>query len=227
MLVLFWHSVAIVAADDYDAVIASFRFLSLGEFVMAWKVYLPTGTIEVGSADLKRMAADGTIKKSTEIESTTNKIRTTASGIAGLVFKSEDVNLLDLPIPEVPQTPPTWNPPEDRREAFQEAPWTPRKPESTSPHKSSFLDHRFDFLITPSLLSTIWILWLIGAAFSVVGAVFVANAQSGGDRSAIVGSLLGGITGFIFGTIAVRVILETIIVIFKICEYLKNINDRG
>ena len=57
--------------------------------------------------------------------------------------------------------------------------------------------------------------------------MFVANAQSGGDRSAIVGSLLGGITGFIFGTIAVRVILETIIVIFKICEYLKNINDRG
>jgi len=28
-------------------------------------------------------------------------------------------------------------------------------------------------------------------------------------------------------TIAVRVTLETIAVIFKTCEYLKNINDRG
>jgi hypothetical protein len=28
-------------------------------------------------------------------------------------------------------------------------------------------------------------------------------------------------------TIVVRVTLETIAVIFKICEYLKNINDRG
>ena len=216
-----------VAADDYDAEIASFRFLSLGEFVMAWKVYLPSGTVEVGSADLKRMAANGEIEKSTIVESTTNKVRTQAVGIAGLVFKSEDVNLLDLPIPEVPQTPPTWNPPEDRREAFQEAPWTAKKTERAIPQKSSFLDHRFDSLITPSLLSTIWIFWLIGAAFSVVGAVFVANAQSGGDRSAIVGSLLGGITGFIFGTIAVRVILETIIVIFKICEYLKRLDEKS
>jgi hypothetical protein len=194
---------------------------------MAWKVFLPTGTVEVGSADLKRMAADGTISKTTLIESTTNKVRTTAAGIAGLVFKEEDINLMDLPIPEVPQTPPTWNPPEDRREAFQDASWVAKEKIGLGPKKASFMDYRFDFLITPSLLSTVWLLWLIGGAFAAVLGVFAANAQSGGDTSTIVGALLGGMTAFIFGTIAVRVGLETIAVIFKICEYLKNINDRG
>lgn len=226
-MILFWQSVAIVAADDYDAKRASFSVSFARGIVMAWKVFLPTGTVEVGSADLKRMAADGTISKSTQIESTTNKVRTTAAGIAGLVFKAEDINLLDLPIPEVPQTPPTWNPPDERREAVQASPWTPPKQSRDIPKKTSLLDYRFDFLLTPSLLSTIWILWIIAASLAVVGGVFAASAQSGGNASSVVGAFLGGITGFIFSTIAVRVVLETIVVIFKICEYLKNINDRG
>ena len=215
-----------VAADDYDAVIASFWFLSLGEFVMAWKVYLPNGTVEVGSADLKRMAADGTIKKSTEIESTTNKIRTTASGIAGLVFKAEDINLLDLPIPEVPQTPPTWNPPEDRREAFQEAPWTPRK--TVAPPKSAFgtlFDASFESMWTPGLLGMLWITWLMIATIVFGGSLFAA-ALTGMDANGVT-MIVVSILITIFGTIAVRVLLETVAVIFKICEYLKNINDRG
>lgn len=216
-----------VAADDYDAVIASFRFLSLGEFVMAWKVYLPTGTVEVGSADLKRMAADGTISKTTQIESTTNKVRTTAAGIAGLVFKSEDTNLLDLPIPEVPQTPQTWNPPEDRREAFQEAPWTPSAKSVQRP-KSTFgalFDASFESMWTPGLLGMLWITWLMTAIIAFVGSLFAA-AFTGMDANGVTIMVVSILTT-IFGTIAVRVLLETVAVIFKICEYLKNINDRG
>lgn len=218
---------AIVAADDYDAVIASFRFLSLGEFVMAWKVYLPTGTVEVGSSDLKRMAADGTIFKTTQIESTTNKVRTTAAGIAGLVFKAEDVNLLDLPIPEVPQTPPTWNPPEDRREAVQESPWTPSAKNVQRP-KSTFgalFDASFESMWTPGLLGMLWITWLMTAIITFVGSLFAA-AFTGMDANGIT-MVVTSILTIIFGTIAVRVLLETVAVIFKICEYLKNINDRG
>lgn len=218
---------AIVAADDYDAVIASFWFLSLGEFVMAWKVYLPTGTVEVGSSDLKRMAADGTISKTTQIESTTNKVRTTAAGIAGLVFKAEDVNLLDLPIPEVPQTPPTWNPPEDRREAVQESPWTPSAKNVQRP-KSTFgalFDASFESMWTPGLLGMLWITWLMTAIITFVGSLFAA-AFTGMDANGIT-MVVTSILTIIFGTIAVRVLLETVAVIFKICEYLKNINDRG
>jgi hypothetical protein len=222
--------VARVAADDYDADIASFRFLSLGEFVMAWKVYLPTGTVEVGSADLKRMAVSGEIEKSTIVESTTNKVRTQAVGIAGLVFKSEDVNLLDLPVPEVPQTPPTWNPPEEQT-AFQEPAWT-KKVEYVNVAPSGFsalFDINFNSMWTPMLLSMVWITWLVVGVLAAILQI-VAYASTVGvsgsttDRNIAIG------TGFLIilgGTVVIRVTLETIAVIFKICEYLKNINDRG
>jgi len=227
--------VAIVAANDYDADIASFRFLSLGEFVMAWKVYLPTGTVEVGSADLKRMAANGEIEKSTIVESTTNKVRTQASGIAGLVFvepPKQEPEPYDLPAVEVPDSPPPlWNPPEDRRAAFQEPAWT-KKVEYVNVAPSGFngiFDINFNSMWTPTLLSMVWITWLALAVLAgflqIIGYASTGGvAGASNERNIAVG------TGFLIilvGTIAVRVTLETIAVIFKICEYLKNINDRG
>lgn len=226
-MILFWQSVAIVAADNYDANLASFSVSFARGIVMAWKVFLPTGTVEVGSADLKRMAADGTISKSTQIESTTNKVRTTAAGIAGLVFKEEDINLLDLPVPEVPQTPPTWNPPDERREAVQATPWTPPA-KSVLRRKSTFgalFDPSFESMWTPGLLGMLWITWLMTAIIAFVGSLFAA-AFTGMDANGIT-LIVTSILTIIFGTIAVRVLLETVAVIFKICEYLKNINDRG
>ena len=221
---------AIVAANDYDADIASFRFLSLGEFVMAWKVYLPTGTVEVGSADLKRMAANGEIEKSTLVESTTNNKKTAAGGIAGLVFAENSINVLDLPIPEVPQTPPAWNAPLEQT-AFQEPAWT-KKVEYVNVAPSGFngiFDINFNSMWTPTLLSMVWITWLALAVLAgflqIIGYASTGGvAGASNERNIAVG------TGFLIilvGTIAVRVTLETIAVIFKICEYLKNINDRG
>jgi len=222
--------VASVAADDYDADIASFRFLSLGEFVMAWKVYLPSGTVEVGSADLKRMAASGEIEKSTIVESTTNKVRTQASGIAGLVFKEEEVNLLYLPIPEVPQTPPTWNPPEEQT-AFQEPAWT-KKVEYVNVAPSGFstlFDINFNSMWTPMLLSTTWVTWLIvGVLASILQIVAYASTAgvsgSAADRNIAIGA---GFMIILVGTVVIRVALETIAVIFKICEYLKRLDEKS
>jgi|GEM_PF-2890369 len=198
---------------------------------MAWKVYLPTGTVEVGSADLKRMAANGEIEKSTIVESTTNKVRTQASGIAGLVFgepPKQEPEPYDLPAVEVPNSPPPlWNPPEDRRAAFQDAPWAASQKAATKPKKTSFMDYNFDFLITPSLLSMLWILWLALGALSVVLSAVLTNAQTGGQIPAIVGAVLVSLMGFVFSTIVVRVALETIIVIFKICEYLKRLDEKS
>lgn len=198
---------------------------------MAWKVYLPSGTVEVGSADLKRMAANGEIEKSTMVESTTNKVRTQASGIAGLVFgepPKQETEPYDLPAVEVPNSPPPlWNPPEDRRSAFQDAPWATSQKAATKPKKTSFMDYNFDFLITPSLLSMLWILWLALGALSVVLSAFLTNAQTGGQIPAIVGAVLVSLMGFVFSTIVVRVALETIIVIFKICEYLKRLDEKS
>jgi len=222
--------VAIVAANDYDADIASFRFLSLGEFVMAWKVYLPSGTVEVGSADLKRMAANGEIEKSTIVESTTNKVRTQASGIAGLVFgepPKQELESYDLPAVEVPDSPPPlWNPPEDRRAAFQDAPWAASKP--VAPPRSTFgalFDASFQSMWTPALLGMVWITWLLFAILGFVASLFLA-AGTGMDANGVM-MVVASILTSILATIAVRVTLETIAVIFKICEYLKNINDRG
>lgn len=222
---------AIVAANNYDAVIASFWFLLLGEFVMAWKVYLPTGTVEVGSADLKRMAADGTISKTTQIESTTNKVRTTAAGIAGLVFKAEDVNLLDLPIPEVPQTPPTWNPPLEQT-SFREPEWI-KKPTYTQEKPKGFFgalfDTSFSSMWTPTLLGVIWVVAVIASGCSVlllcVGFA-ISLAVQGSTREMNI-AWASSLLAIMAGIIVIRVTLETIAVIFKICEYLKNINDRG
>lgn len=198
---------------------------------MAWKVYLPTGTVEVGSADLKRMAADGTIKKSTEIESTTNKVRTTASGIAGLVFKAEDINLLDLPIPEVPQTPPTWNPPLEQK-TFQEPEWTKKATYKTHKPKGFFgalFDTSFSSMWTPTLLGIIWVVSVVAAAFSVFILCIgygISIGMRGSTREMNI-AWASAVLGIMAGIIVVRVTLETIAVIFKICEYLKNINDRG
>jgi len=226
-MILFWHSVDNVAADNYDANLASFSVSFARGIVMAWKVFLPTGTVEVGSADLKRMAADGTISKTTQIESTTNKVRTTAAGIAGLVFKAEVINILDLPIPAVPQTPPTWNPPDERREAVQASPWTPPA-KSVLRRKSTFsglFDPSFESMWTPGLLGMLWIAWLMTAIIAFVGSLFAA-AFTGMDADGIK-MIVASILTIIFVTIAVRVLLETVAVIFKICEYLKDINDRG
>lgn len=198
---------------------------------MAWKVYLPSGTVEVGSADLKRMAANGEIEKSTMIESTTNKVRTQAVGIAGLVFgepPKQQAEQFDLPEVEIPDSPPPlWNPPEDRRAAFQDAPWVPSQKTTPTPKTALFMDYQFDFLITPSLLSMVWILWLALGALSVMVSAFAMNVRSSGDIAAIVATVMVAIMAFVFSTIAVRVALETIIVIFKICEYLKRLDEKS
>ena len=221
---------ASVAADDYDADIASFRFLSLGEFVMAWKVYLPTGTVEVGSADLKRMAANGEIEKSTIVESTTNKVRTQAFGIAGLVFgepPKQEPQPYDLPAVEVQNSPPPlWSPPEDRRAAFQDAPWAARKP--VAPPRSTFgalFDTSFESMWTPALLGMVWITWLLFAILGFVASLFLA-AGTGMDANGVT-MVVASLLTSILVTIVVRVTLETIAVIFKICEYLKRLDEKS
>lgn len=223
--------VADVTATNYDAGSASNLFLSLGEFVMAWKVYLPSGTIEVGSADLKRMAADGTILKSTEVESTTNKRRVQAGGIAGLMFKEDDINSFDFPIPNASETPPPWNPPLEQT-SFKEPEWTKKvtyvadQPQGVM---GMLFDVNFNAMMTPKLLGVIWILWLVLAVIALIiqGIGFVAMSAPGSDAKPSGLAITVGGLSVIGGTIAVRVTLETIAVIFKICEYLKNINDRG
>ena len=60
----------------------------------------------------------------------------------------------------------------------------------------------------------------------VFGGSLFAAALTGMDANGVT-MIVVSILTTIFGTIAVRVLLETIAVIFKICEYLKNINDRG
>ena len=79
------------------------------------------------------------------------------------------------------------------------------------------------------LLSMVWITWMVvgvlACILQIVGyASTIGVSGSTTDRNIAIG------TGFLIilvGTVVVRVTLETIAVIFKICEYLKNINDRG
>jgi hypothetical protein len=80
---------------------------------------------------------------------------------------------------------------------------------------SDFINFRY--LITPGLVTVIYVL---GAVFITLGAIGVLLA--GGT-----GGVIGGLLIFVFGNLYWRVILEFIIVLFRINEGIRSIDQRG
>jgi hypothetical protein len=80
---------------------------------------------------------------------------------------------------------------------------------------SDFINFRY--LITPGFVT---IIYVIGAIFITLGAL--ASLANGGA-----GGVLVGILVFIFGNLYWRVILEFIIVLFRINEGIQSIDRRG
>ena len=80
---------------------------------------------------------------------------------------------------------------------------------------SDFINFRY--LITPGLVT---IIYVIGAALITLGALFtLANGSAG--------AIVFGVLIFIFGNLYWRVVLEFIIVLFRINEGIQSIDRRG
>ena len=98
--------------------------------------------------------------------------------------------------------------------------WTP-PPSQPSPQPAKGFDFSefisFRYLITPTLVTVIYV---IGAVLITLTAL-AALAQGGG------GGLVSGLLLLIFGNLYWRVILEFIVVLFRMNDSLQSIDRRG
>ncbi len=74
----------------------------------------------------------------------------------------------------------------------------------------------FDDMITPSIIKIIYYIGMVGAVLGGIGMVF-----QGGTSTFI------GLVWIVFGPLIVRVYCELLIVMFKIYQCLKEMNERG
>ena len=94
--------------------------------------------------------------------------------------------------------------------------WAPQPP--ATPGAFNFSDFiNFRYLITPGFITVIYV---IGAIFITIGAL--ASAGSSGS-----GGVLAGLIVLIFGNLWWRIILEFVMVLFRINDSLVSIDRRG
>jgi len=186
---------------------------------MGW-IIESTGVVVDGNT-LKRMAAAGTIDRNTMIRSKSKNRSVRAGDIASLVWPDAGTDgLADFsPI----QSPPTYF--NSAPTAFQEDSAANATESSASPPASpGILDLAFEVPVTPMLASSIWFLWLVGGALVCVSAVIyhLMNLKNNpeGAASRAIGML---VAGYILATILLRVVLECVVVFFKIAEHLRSI----
>lgn len=74
----------------------------------------------------------------------------------------------------------------------------------------------FDDMITPSIIKIIYYIGVVGAVLGGIGMVF-----QGGTSTFI------GLVWIVLGPLMVRVYCELLIVMFKIYQCLKEMNERG
>lgn len=111
------------------------------------------------------------------------------------------------PPPPDPNTPPvSWAP--------------PATPPATRPGGgfdfNEFLSFRY--LITPALVT---IIYVIGAVLITIGAILTMVSRSGG------GGIWGGLLILVFGNLYWRMVLEFLMVLFRMNDALQSIDRRG
>jgi hypothetical protein len=111
------------------------------------------------------------------------------------------------PPPSPPQAPPASQPPVS---------WAP--PSQATPGTFNFSDFvNFRYLITPGFITVIY----------VVGAVLITIAALGAAGSAGSGGVILGLLWFVFGNLWWRIVLEFVMVLFRINDSLASIDRRG
>jgi Domain of unknown function (DUF4282) len=117
---------------------------------------------------------------------------------------------MDPTTPQQPSQPPA--PPPNQPPVS----WTPQSP--PPPGAFNFSDFvNFRYLITPGFITVIY----------VVGAIFITIAALSAAGTAGAGGVLVGLLWFVFGNLWWRVVLEFVMVLFRINDHLASIDRRG
>ncbi|MBE2997422.1 DUF4282 domain-containing protein [Nocardiopsis sp. HNM0947] len=104
-------------------------------------------------------------------------------------------------------------------------------PQQSAP-RAGFFGSLFDFsfknFVTSRVIPVFWILWLVAIAFGTLTGIIsafglMAVDEGFGGFMTLVFSLIGGAMGVLFS----RIIMETLIVLFRISEDLSAIRSRG
>ncbi len=95
--------------------------------------------------------------------------------------------------------------------------------------KSGFFQALFDFsfrsFVTEKIIPVLYVLWLIVLALAALSLVVAGFNQ--GAAQGIVALVIGAPLTIVIGAIYGRVLLEVLIVVFRIADYTKEIADQG
>jgi hypothetical protein len=117
--------------------------------------------------------------------------------------------------PTTPQQPGT-SPPAPNQPSQPPVSWTP--PPTSGPGMFNFSDFvNFRYLITPGFITVIY----------VVGAILITIAALSAAGTAGAGGVLVGLLWFVFGNLWWRIVLEFVMVLFRINDSLASIDRRG
>jgi uncharacterized membrane protein len=96
-----------------------------------------------------------------------------------------------------------------------QVPWTPQQP--SGPGGFDLREFvAFRYLITPTIITIVYVIGAVVITIAGLGAI-----ASGG------GGLLGGLVILLFGNLYWRVILEFVVVLFRMNDALQSIDRRG
>jgi hypothetical protein len=104
-----------------------------------------------------------------------------------------------------PQPPVSWSPPQ------QPAPGDSRQPFDFN----SFISFRY--LITPTLVTVIYVIGAVAISIVALGSLLAGGSSA----------IINGVLVFLFGNLYWRVILEFIMVLFRMNEAVQSIDRRG
>jgi hypothetical protein len=186
---------------------------------MGW-IIESTGLVVDGNT-LKRMAAAGTIDRNTMIRSKSKNRSVRAGDISSLVWPDEGTDVF-ADFPPI-QSPPTHF--SSATTAFQEDSVAfAAESAAPTPAAPGILDLAFEVPVTPMLASLIWFLWLVGGSLVCVPAVIFHLMNLKNNPEGVAARAIGmTVASYILATILLRVVLECVVVFFKIAEHLRSI----
>jgi hypothetical protein len=160
---------------------------------------------------LKQLANQGTVTENTLVRKGEQGAWYLAGTIAGLL-PSRPAGSEGFSMPEK-------DPAERARQAFQKAEEHADKVAA----KLWFLDLKFAHFFTPKLAGALWAIFLCLIAIEFLISFFQSLALLPAHPFVSLGGMLLALVGLVFGVVCSRVVLEVLLVTFRIAERLENL----
>lgn len=190
---------------------------------MAWEFEDEAGQFRsVGGNELQRLVNDGLITRSTRLTATISGKTAMAENVLGLKWPVEDEQehlerLLDG-FPLFSEEPPP------SRDWPKEPPQTATPPNVPKDEPTGIFDLGFRSALTPALVSALWGTWLtVGAGGVALMAIGMGlRTRSGGSVPQMVATVAAYAVAYLLASVVVRIVLECVVVLFRIADYLKR-----